>query len=197
MKSTICFSTLTANTLQFISPRRLKKTANSHFLDLSVRRQEEGLLSTTIYRKPTHTGRYLNFNLNVLTSVKRSVALSLFRRRTYITDGEKEKKEEETCIMYDFKRNGFPTISSKLPDVMRRSGITHRWTPHHCYDPLCSGHNRSNRSSVKTGQCQDRVNISKAEVVLDDWCKVPPTFSVAAQSCLRNGMHRMYAHLHW
>ena len=79
------------------------------FLDLSVRRREEGLLSTTIYKKPTHTGRYLNFNSNVPTSVKRSVALSVFRRRTYLTAGEKEKKEEEKRIMYDLERNGFPT----------------------------------------------------------------------------------------
>jgi hypothetical protein len=49
------------------------------FLDILVIRKEM-TLATKVYRKPTHTGRYLNFRSNHLPHVKRGLIQSLHSR---------------------------------------------------------------------------------------------------------------------
>ena len=44
------------------------------FLDVLLTRELDGSLSTTIFRKPPHTGRYLPFNYHHLFSQKVSIA---------------------------------------------------------------------------------------------------------------------------
>ena len=53
-------------------------------LDVHINRVE-GSLRMRVYRKPTHTGRYLAFPSNHPEKAKRSVVQSLFRRMDYIT----------------------------------------------------------------------------------------------------------------
>jgi hypothetical protein len=53
------------------------------FLDVVVIR-EETILATNVYRKPTHTGRYLNFNSNRPPHVKRCQIQSLHNRASTI-----------------------------------------------------------------------------------------------------------------
>jgi hypothetical protein len=53
------------------------------FLDVLVIR-EEMTLAAKVYRKPTHTGRYLNFNSNHLPHVKTSLIQSLHNRASTI-----------------------------------------------------------------------------------------------------------------
>ena len=65
-------------------------------------------LGTTVYRKATHTGRYLHFNSNNLESVKRSVAVSLFRRLNYVILGEAEKQAETNTVVAELQSNGYP-----------------------------------------------------------------------------------------
>ena len=78
------------------------------FMDVSVERRKDGTLSTSVYRKATHTGRYLDFESNAPDSVKRSVAVSLFRRLDYVTAGSEAKKEEEHRIISDLEANNYP-----------------------------------------------------------------------------------------
>lgn len=47
------------------------------FLDVNVVRGNQGL-KTSVYRKTTHIGRYLNYNSDHSVSVKEGVAYSLF-----------------------------------------------------------------------------------------------------------------------
>jgi hypothetical protein len=47
------------------------------FLDVLVTRKET-TLATKVYRKPTHTGRYLNFNSNLPPHVKRGLIQRVF-----------------------------------------------------------------------------------------------------------------------
>jgi hypothetical protein len=49
------------------------------FLDVLVIR-EETTMATKVYRKPTHTGRYLSFNSNHPPHVNRGLVLSLHNR---------------------------------------------------------------------------------------------------------------------
>ena len=47
------------------------------FMDVSVRRTKEGQLHVDVYRRPTHTGRYLQYASNHPENVKKGVAMSL------------------------------------------------------------------------------------------------------------------------
>ena len=81
----------------------------------------DGSLKTGVYRKPTHTGRYLAYTSHHPESAKRSVVTSLFRRIDHITLGEKEKQAEEQRIYDELNANGYPAtfvkrVARKLKD---------------------------------------------------------------------------------
>ena len=78
------------------------------FLDVFVTRQQSGALTTTIYHKPTHTNRYLQFTSHHPRYHKLSVARSLHSRlNTHITN------HTDYCVQSShFKQtlalNGYP-----------------------------------------------------------------------------------------
>ena len=66
-------------------------------------------LYTDIYRKSTHTGRYLNYTSNHPDNVKASVVHSLINRMQYIILEETQTKDTEmTKIEGDLLANGYP-----------------------------------------------------------------------------------------
>ena len=48
------------------------------FLDASVSREPEGRLTTSLYRKPTHTEQYLAYDSHLPQSVKRGIVKCLY-----------------------------------------------------------------------------------------------------------------------
>ena len=61
----------------------VEREINGHldfFLDLNVHRTVEGKLETDVYRKPTHTDKYLSYDSHHSVSHKRSVAKTLLQR---------------------------------------------------------------------------------------------------------------------
>lgn len=50
------------------------------FLDILIMREEDGSLETTVYRKPTHTGRYLNFKSYCPRDHVKAVVRTVFKR---------------------------------------------------------------------------------------------------------------------
>ena len=94
-------------------------------MDLMLHRVD-GSLKAGIYRKPTHTGRYLAYTSHHPDSAKRSVVASLFRRIDYVTLGEEEKQAEERRIYGELKANDYPasfikTVATKLKTRQKSS----------------------------------------------------------------------------
>ena len=68
------------------------------FLDTLVTVEEDGSLSTSIYRKPTHTNQYLQWDSHHSIANKYSVINSLLHRANNICSNQEQKKEEVTHI---------------------------------------------------------------------------------------------------
>ena len=68
--------------------RRKNKTKTKHFPSLtsSFRRNKDRTLSDTVYRKPTHTGRYFNYRSFHHPRIKSSVCKALVHRVNSICD---------------------------------------------------------------------------------------------------------------
>ena len=78
------------------------------FLDTTVHHCEDGTLRIDTFRKPTHTGRYLQLDSSHPLSTKRSVVTSLLKRIDYITLGDEAKSREEHRLREELKANGYP-----------------------------------------------------------------------------------------
>ena len=75
------------------------------YLDVRVSRVEIGAVE--VYRKPTHSSRYLQFSSHHSDNAKISVARALFERVSFVTGEEKRKKESGT-IEEELKLNNYP-----------------------------------------------------------------------------------------
>ena len=76
------------------------------FMDLSLY-HSEGNIEAKVYRKPTHTGRYLQFTSNHPDSAKRSVIQALYKRRSYVSNNEARAEEDERVVK-ELEMNGYP-----------------------------------------------------------------------------------------
>ena len=63
----------------------LEKDGSLPFLDANLTRKEDGTLNISVFRKQTHTDRYLQFNSHHPVSAKRAAVRSLFDRARNIT----------------------------------------------------------------------------------------------------------------
>jgi hypothetical protein len=79
------------------------------FLDTEVHRNDDFTFSHRVYRKPTHTDRYLHYSSYHHKSQKISVIDSLAYRAYRICDSESIKTELE-YITKVLRRNGYPTL---------------------------------------------------------------------------------------
>ena len=65
------------------------------FLDVLVTPQTDGTLSTCVYRKPTHTNQYLQWDSHHSISTKYSVISTLFHRAKEVCSTKQQLKEEQ------------------------------------------------------------------------------------------------------
>ena len=101
------------------------------FLDFLVKRNSRNgnttthsFLSTSIYRKPTHTNRYLHYTSHHPKHQKLTVAKTLFSRvNTHITD-KTQKHSELQNIRNTLRLNGFPTRTTFLTSSRQQSHNT-------------------------------------------------------------------------
>ena len=77
---TASYNISTVNSHPPILPWRPKITTKIAFLNKSVCREPDICLTTSIYRKPTHTDQYLAYDSHHPQSVKRSILKCLYNR---------------------------------------------------------------------------------------------------------------------
>ncbi len=77
------------------------------FLDCLLKRKSDGTLTSTVYRKPTHTDRYLHFKSHHPNHVKRGVVRSLYHRARRVTNMSENLKEEEKHPHKVLQSNGY------------------------------------------------------------------------------------------
>ena len=86
------------------------------FLDVSLTRSHTGVISTNVYRKPTHSDRYLNFRSNHPIEHKSAVVNALAHRGNCLISNEGDKELEMKHIYKALNFNGYPArfLNQKL-----------------------------------------------------------------------------------
>ena len=93
------------------------------FLDILIKRNNDGSLSTLVYRKPTHTDQYLNFHSSHQESTKESVVSALLTRAENIVSDKQDLERENDRIMNVLQSNDYSqhTISKVKQKLKRKS----------------------------------------------------------------------------
>ena len=86
---------------------KTEKDNSIPFLDTSVIRDSNGLLTTSVYRKPTHTDQYLAYDSHHPQSVKRGIVKCLYDRAKHLITKPSVISEEKKNI---YHRYLFPTV---------------------------------------------------------------------------------------
>ena len=92
--------------IQFTVERETNRKIS--FLDVTVCRQDNGRLSTKVYRKPTHTERYLSFHSHHPVAHKRAVVKSLIDRAKFIPSSSEQRSKEMKHVTAALVANGYP-----------------------------------------------------------------------------------------
>ena len=90
------------------------------FMDTYNKRQEDGTIITTIYRKPTHTNQYLDFASNHHISHKLSVPKTLLKRADTLITLEEDIKKEEKTVKHALKQCGYPDWSIERKKIKEK-----------------------------------------------------------------------------
>ena len=90
------------------------------FLDIALTRNPDGSLNHSVYRKPTHTDRYLNYRSFHHPQIKSSVCKTLVNRAYNVCDKESVNKELAHLNVV-LQQNGFPIDMISLTPPPPRS----------------------------------------------------------------------------
>ena len=110
----------------------VEKDGGLPFLDILLQRREDGSLDVTVYRKPTHTDRYLDFRSHHPSHVKRGLVKCLYDRARSITTRQDNLEKEECHLTKVLKENSYPSAfirSSSLPSAADRDVETTKASP--------------------------------------------------------------------
>ena len=78
------------------------------FLDTAVLREPDGRLTTSVYRKPTHTDQYLAYDSHHPQSVKRGIVKCLYERAKRLVTKPSVISEEKKHLSSVLVSNGYP-----------------------------------------------------------------------------------------
>ena len=108
----------------------LESNAQLPFLDVLLRDDPDGSISTSVYRNPTHTDRYLDFSSHLHLAHKIAVVRTLHTTAESINSSVLGKDEETKYLRQVLTSNGFPeavvhrySMQSNLRMVDRHDGL--------------------------------------------------------------------------
>ena len=78
------------------------------FLDVLFQRQQDGHVTRTVYQKPTHTNRYVQFDSHHPAPVKAGIVQGLAERALRVCSSTEEQNMELERIVSVMGRNGYP-----------------------------------------------------------------------------------------
>ena len=81
------------------------------FLDTAVLREPDGRLTTSVYRKPTHTDQYLAYDSHHPQSVKRGIVKCLYERAKRLVTKPSVISEEKKHLSFVLVSNRYPFSS--------------------------------------------------------------------------------------
>ena len=99
----------------------IEKDRSLPFLDVQITRNANNTLRTTIYQKPTHTNRYLQFDSHHPRHHKIAVAKSLFNRVDTHINNVTDKHIQRREIKEVLTLNGFPTKFSRYKKACKHT----------------------------------------------------------------------------
>ena len=103
--------------------KELEKSGQLACWDVSVQQMEDGSLATSVYRKPTHTDRYLQYWSHYPVNQKVRVARTLLSRANSITSNNEKKIEEFHQITKTLKNNRFSSNKCSFKKYMKNHNI--------------------------------------------------------------------------
>lgn len=93
------------------------------FLDVLLTHHSDGTISTSVFRKPTHTDKYLDFSSHHPLAHKVSVIRTLYNRAKVLSSTSLQRTDEETRVISALGQNGYPKR------LIHRT-VTHTCLPH-------------------------------------------------------------------
>ena len=78
------------------------------FLDVHLEHHRDGSVSTSVYRKPTHTNKYLDFTSHHPLAHKTAVVCTLKHRAGALSSTFEAQEKERECVMSALLENGYP-----------------------------------------------------------------------------------------
>ena len=86
----------------------IKSDRNFALLDTAVSREADGRLTTSVYRKPTHTDQYLAYDSHHPQSVTRGIVKCLYDRVKHIVTKPSVISKEKNHLSSVHVSNGYP-----------------------------------------------------------------------------------------
>ena len=122
------------------------------FLDILITPEEDGSLSTTVYRKPTHTDLYLQWDSHHTLTSKYIVIGTLYHRTHTICSNPQLLQKEENHLQSALTRCKYPTWAlnrirmktkkpapNKVSNNSTNSGTNKNIQKSYIVVPYCSG----------------------------------------------------------
>ena len=117
------------------------------FLDVLLSKDSDGSIRTSVFRKPTHTDKYL-FSSHHPLNHKMSVVKTLFNRASLLSTSLVEQSIEESHIVQALKGNGYPTRfihRSQVVSACQKSNVYSEVSPKTVNIPYIQGLSESIR----------------------------------------------------